>query len=355
MNHAETDRSALAPLMLVRAAAVRPQQTSDVAQWRDRARVQYAAAEPTPYRGLTEMLFAQMGQRAVWVTQHPHVSPGARYRDAGTQTQAELAHQALATLIESLPDAASLRHCRLALYAAASVDEHFYQSTIGRLAATFGFSSVPHFSIGQLQGASLCAAAELIAAMLPNDGDAALFVCAEKWPTPFPRVCDAPAVLGDGAAAMWFERAHRCGVRYAGGKQQSFDPFLARCMHSGEPMPSIAMIDLLDAAADLIANCLEEHDLCRQDIAGWIASGISSQADEALRERLGIAAPLAAKPRIDDGYLCAASSGMSMADVLEHVRRGEIADDALLLSWGASFGGAIGVALWRVARCGGSA
>jgi hypothetical protein len=350
MNLGEGPVAASAPLTLVRAAAVRPPRTSDVAQWREEVGAAYVRAEPSPYRGLTEMLFAQTGERAAALCERIPVPLETNFRDARGETQGELALQALAALVKSLPDAVALQRCKLAVYAAASVDEHFFRSTISSLGARFGFSSLPHFALSQLQGASLTAAVELIAAMLRHEGEGALLIVAEAWPTPFPRLCDVPSVLGDGAAALWFERRHRAGLRLVGSRQQSFDPFVAQHTDSGEAMPSILMQDLLDAAAEVIERCIDERGVAKRDIAGWISSGISTQCDGALRERLGIEVPLIVEPRSDDGYLCAAASGVLVADLLERAAAGAIADGTLVLSWGASFGGGIGVALWRVAH-----
>lgn len=347
MNPAEIP---LAALTLVRAAAVRPTRTQSLAHWREEALAAYACADAAPYRGLTEMLFAQTGHDGRALCEQIGLPAETRFREASGQTQGDLARQALAALVDSLADAAVLARCKLAVYAAASVDEHFFQSTIARLAGSFGFSSLPHFSLAQLQGASLPAAAELIAAMLRDEGDAALFVSAEKWPTPFPRALDVPAVLADGAAALWFERGDAAGLRYAGGSQRSFDPFVTERLQHGRRTPGIAMPALLEAAAAVIAQCLAEQGLSPRDVAGWIPSGMDARADAALRERLGIEAELVAAPRADDGYLCAAAAGTLLADLLARVGAGDFADGELWLSWGASFGGGIGVALWRVAH-----
>jgi hypothetical protein len=338
------------PLTLAGASVVRGANTLSAHDWRERVVQAWTAPEPTPERGLCDLVHGAAGLDAR-VAHMPVRAPGPlRFRDAGGRSQRDLAHAALEALFADQGRHARAERCQLLLYAAASIDSRYHQSPVGWLAATHRLADRPHFALSQLQGASLAAAAEIIDAMLPAGGAAAL-VAAEAWPVPFPRACAGSAPLGDAGAALWLTRDLVSGLRLHGAHQQSHDPFLVP--DSGARSARIAPDRLLASAEQAIGAALARHGVAATALRGWLPSGLDPELDETLRRRCAPAARDAALPREDDGYLCCAAAPALCADVLASIRAGELEDGALLLSWGASLGGAIGVSLWRVAASAG--
>lgn len=334
-------------LTLTHATTVRPVATQSLDEWRELVAASYASAEAAPSRALCELLFAEIGQDAKRSIRMDGAAAHVRFRAAGGESQRELANQALTQLIGQLAEGEAGQRCELLVYASASMDERIHQAPAGWLASLHGLSRQPHFALSQLQGASLAAGVDIIAAMLSPENGAGLFVAAEKWPLPFSRVAHAPAALGDAAVALWFVRGEAPGLRLVGNCQQGYPPFLMR-NPDGQAEPCMDREPLLEAAQRTIAEALLRHNLRAEQIDGWLPSGLDAPFEEELRRRCGISAPYVAQARPDDGYFCSAAMPALCADVLQRIAAGELADGALLLSWGVSLGGGIGVVLWCV-------
>jgi len=333
-------------LTLASAAVVRPPATQAFGAWRAAAARTFDAATSTPERSLCETVYGDAGLDARRLGAALPAPERARFRDAGAHTQRDLALAAFDALLQAPGGPGTADDCSLLLYAAASMDVHFHQSPVGWLAARYKLTRRPHFALAQLQGAALAGAADIIDAMLDVDG-AAAFVAAEAWPLPFPRACAGPSLLGDAGAALWLTRACVPGLRLAGTWQQSCDPFVLP--GHGDQGGAILHAHLRVAAEQVLLAALAYHGFDTAMVDGWLPSGFDMALDESLRQRCAPRATYAALPRADDGWFCSAASAVLCADVLDRVRAGELADGALLLSWGVSLGGAIGVSLWRVA------
>ncbi|MCA3242308.1 MAG: hypothetical protein ING89_13510 [Rubrivivax sp.] len=345
--------AAPAPLTLVHSASAQPVAHTALGRWRERALAVWSGSA-TPreqqQRGLAEIMFGE-------VACHPHAvceaTPAAlaavRFSDAGAASQGELAEAALRELLAGL-DAPTLRRCKLALYGTASVDDHFFRSTLSGLAASHGFSAVPHFGLAQLQGATLAAAAEVAEAMLTADGEAALLLAADAWPLPLPRHWDTLAPLGDGATALWLVRTEQPGLQFVGARQSSFDPFVRE--REGVAAPLVDQEALFEAASATLAVGLSELGVEAADLGVWLESGLAPVRergiDARLRERLGALGAESLAPAPDEGYLCAAAAPALLGQALARSRAGAWLHGTLVLCWGASLGGGVGMSLWRV-------
>lgn len=332
------------PLTVAGASVVRGATTLTAHDWRGQVADAWAAAEPTTERALCECVYGDAGLDARAQCASVDAPDTVRFRAAAGQSQRNLAHAALEVLFADPGLGASAADCQLLVYAAASIDWRYQQSPVGWLAVSHGLTRRPHFALSQLQGASLAAAAGVIDAMLPAAGHAVL-VAAEAWPVPFPRTCAGPVLLGDAAAALWLTRDPVPGLRLHGTYERSHDPFLAPG-HAARTV-RIEPDRLLECAERAIRASLARHGLAAAAIDCWLPSGLDPGLDETLRGRCAPGARQPALPRADDGYLCCAAAPALCADALESVRAGDLEDGALLLSWGASLGGAIGVSLWQ--------
>lgn len=345
--------AAPAPLTLVHSASAQPVERTALGLWRERALAVWTgggAPREQQRRGLAEIMFGE-------VACHPHAvceaTPAERaavtFSDAGAASQSELAEAALRELLAGL-DAPTLKRCKLALYGTASVDDHFFRSTLSGLAASHGFSAVPHFGLAQLQGATLAAAAEVAEAMLTADGEAALLLAVDTWPLPQPRQWDTLAPLGDGATALWLVRAEQPGLQFIGARQASFEPFVQ--VSAGAAVPIVDHEALFEAASQTLAGGLQELGVEPSDLGVWLDSGLSAaQAlgiDARLRERVGALDAESVAPAPDEGYLCAAAAPALLGQVLARSCAGALPNGTLVLCWGASLGGGVGMSLWRV-------
>ncbi len=333
------------PMMLVRASLALPQARGNAADWARRAGAMWADPQVGLYRGLTAIMFEQTGCDPATACRAAAAHEGGRFLEAQEQTQHELADAAVRGLLEQTAREQRSR-CKLAMYGTSSVDEHLFQSTISRLAADHGFAELQHWGLAQLQGATLPAAAEIAQAMLGEGDDAALFVAADRWPLPAPRLWDGFAPLGDAAAALWFERGATAGLQYLGGRQDSFAPFVRS---EGRPGGALRFErDALAVAAQrTIEACLAAQACDGDQLSVWIDSGLGAAFDAELRAQLGVrrASVVAAEP--DEGYLGAAAGPVLLARALEASLAGRWPRGARMLVWGASMGGAVGAALWR--------
>jgi hypothetical protein len=362
------------PLTVTRARVVRPPEICTVASWAAEVETSYAGEDRSEERRLAEFWFSQTGHDVAALCRgSSRVPPAAAgFRRARGETQLELASEALAALVSD--PGCLLRRCQLALCSTSSVDAStIFQSLAGWVAGRAGLSRLPHFSVSSLQGASLAGATEILDTMLLEPGAGALFVAVERWALPFPRLWGEATVLGDGAVALWFVRGEDRGLRHLGSVQRSFDPFIveapdapapegpdpdgdyrlrvvARARAAGEARSLTPHWEaLLAAATSVVGDCLQRRGVGAADLDGWIPSALDGAIEETLRHRLGASAPLAAAPHPGDGYLCAAATPALLADVLDGIGAGPLEDGALLLSWGASLGGAVSAQLWSVA------
>lgn len=350
-------------LAFVRACAVLPTGQSSVAQWQQAALADHAAEVSSTYRVLTRWQFGEVGQQAdAWCTQQavgPHVQPQAAFACEPQASQADMAEAAVKGLMATLPDKPA---CDVAVYATSGVDENFFQSSISRLVCGMGMSRVPHFGVAQWQGASWIGAMDIIDALSAEsnaDHYAALMVCAEKWPLPFPRVLSLPAVMGDGAAALWIERVgeqvQQAALLCVDTALRSHAPYVAAPVSAQATLPDVDRARLLADARELMGELLSRHALQADDVQGWLPSGLGADWDLALQDSLGLdGLRCASSPRgLDDeppGYLSAAAGPVAIERLLSAVQAGRVADGAHFLSWGVSLGGTVGVALLQ-ARC----
>lgn len=362
MKHADS------PLAFVQACTVQPTQQMSVAQWQQAALADLATEGSSTYRVLTTWQFSEVGQRAdAWCADQavrPHVQRDTQFASASTSSQADLAEAALQGLIQSLRTTgvnisteAGLP-CSVAVYATSGVDENFFQSSISRLVCGVGMSRVPHFGVAQWQGASWIGAMDIIHSLSAEQEGAysALLVCTEKWPTPFPRVLSLPAVLADGAAALWIQRVgdhlDKPALVCVDTAMRSSAPYVTLPAPEQDGLPAVDRARILTEACDLMVELLQTHDLNPTDIQGWLPSGLGPDWERALQDSLGLDG-LGRSSTLDEhtsGYLCAASGPVFIERLLKEASAGRITDGARFLSWGMSLGGTVGVALLQ-ARC----
>jgi hypothetical protein len=320
------------PRLTLRTASVcRPAATQTVGQWLAARTALLAQPQPSVNRRLSGLLAAGAGRTpppAAWQT---------RFRAEPEAAQRTLAERALGSLLASV----SVDTCTLLLYTAASVDEHVLQAPAGWLASRHGLSSRRHYALAQLEGASMALAVDLIDASL-DDGQAALLVAAEKWPQPFPRCLHDGAVLADVGVALWLARGAAPGLGLLATAQCCVAPFLR------DTAAGLDTAALLDAAAALVTSTLCEHGIDPAAVGGWLEGGPDLSLEAPLRARCGVRPAYRGRPRADDGYFCSAAAPALCAAALDDIAAGLLADGTLLLSWGASSSGAVGVCLWQV-------
>lgn len=378
-------------LAFVQACAVQPprQPQATVAQWQQAALAEHASETGSTYRVLTRWQFGEVGQQAdAWCADpavRPHAEADARFAQELHASQADMAEAAVQGLMQSmqasrgqaLADAAK-QQCGVAVYATSGVDENFFQSSISRVVCGMGMSKVPHFGVAQWQGASWIGAMDIIGALSAESEGAyaAMLVCAEKWPSPFPRVLSAPAVLGDGAAALWIERvgdhpeqpalvcvdtALRSSAPYVASPNADMAPNAERTgtaeqveLAAQHRLPDVDRARILSDARELMGELLHRHGLAPTDVSGWLPCGLGRDWDQALQDSLGLDGlsqqGLAWWDEDTSGYLCAVSGPVFIERVLGAMAAGHVPDSARFLSWGVSLGGAVGVALLQ-ARC----
>ena len=325
--------SAEACLTLHAASVCRPQATQTVDDWLAARAELLARPEMSVNRRLAGLLAAGDGRTP------PLAARQARFRAEPEAAQRALADRALGELLAGR--GAALDACSLLLYTAASVDEHVLQAPVGWLASRHGMSDRQHYALAQLEGASMALAVDLIDASLA-DGQAALLVAAEKWPQPFPRCVHDGAVLADVGVALWLVRGAAPGLALLASAQRSGTPFM-RNIDSG-----LDTAALLDAASALVRATLGEHGIAPASIHGWLEAGPDAALEAPLRARCGVAPAYLGRPRSDDGYFCSAAGPALCAAALDDIAAGVLADGALLVSWGASLSGAVGVCVWQV-------
>lgn len=330
----EADRN----LTITAASACKPAGTTSVSGWLGQVEQCLADDHVSPYRGLTDILFRELGVPLESYVDRSTVRrsvPDDRcFRDAGSATQADMACQALQNLFRDDPVAAQRDSCRLTIYSTSSVDENFFQSTVGRLASEFGLSRHAHFALGALQSASTIAAIDLADAMLSDEQTSAAFVASEKWMLPHPRTFPFSTLLGDAAGAIIVRRHAGCGLLVMGTIVKGHDPFMS---------PTHDLSDNGERAISSVVAAAEE--LCRRlnldsdGLAGAIPTGIGEDFDDVVAARLGLSTSFAVKPSDQDGYLGAASTPVLIADLLQEVRTGAISPGSRFLTWGLSMGG----------------
>jgi hypothetical protein len=339
MPHAE------GAITLTRAAHV-ALPASALPAWRDDVDAVLQDAAPHGYRELCDRLFAATPYEPRTLCATAALPPGARITRAAQATQAELALQAVQGLSPADGSPCPVAQARLLLYATSSIDVDPYASTVSGLAAQFGASGVPHLAIGQMQGAALDLCAELIDATLTEPGSGALFVAVERWPEPYPRVWDG-RLLADGAAALWFVHGRQRGLQYLGSLQQGHDPFVEARWRDGRAEPRIDLAALEAAVGGAIDALLAAHGVGAADLQGWIGGALDPTLDQRLLERLGAGSLPRVRPQAEGGHLGTTTAALQLAQALQGVAGGSVADGSLLLSWNASLGGTVTAALWR--------
>lgn len=331
-------------LMITRSAAHLPPTTTTLDAWTAAARRCWRDGADDSgialYRGLLDIMYAPTGiAPAALAGDAATIDQNLSFPVAGGETQTDLGGIALAQLMPDAPRGA----CDLAVYATTSVDEAFYTSSIGRLAAEAGLSALPHFALQQLHGASLAGAVEIIGAMLPAGGSA-VFVAAEKWPMPAPRVVDGACVLGDGAVALALRADGPAGgLAICDVVNASHPPFAALT-------DGMLVIDhaAFAAAATATVRTLLERSGPAVGRRFWLPSGHGSALDAAVSAPFGgtvLADPAATiDPRI---HLGCAAAPFGVHRALQAWSAGQVRDGDELVAWGCSFGGAVGALLLR--------
>lgn len=332
-----------AVLTIVGGGQALPESSRTVEEWRIQAEACIGNAEITPYRGMTALLFGEVG---ISVSEHMDKirlckgsTEGLSFRDARNTTQAQLADAAAANLFDGPEGANDRKQCRLTIFATSSIDENFFQSTVSRIASEYGLSRAPHFALGQLDGASIIAAIEVVDGMIEGeDLDAtATLIAAEKWPLPYPRLLPLWAVLGDGAAALSLSRdPSRAGLRVLGTLVESHDPFV-------EPGGDWANLNAC-LSAEVAATSKRLLVRLGVDVAtltGCIPSGMCRALDCEILTLLGVSCDFIEVLDVHDGYLGAATAPLLLASLLQRFQAGELAAGATCLLWACSFGGAV--------------
>lgn len=344
------------PLTLTDFAVVLPQDRHRLAGWTEMAEAQWsapAATGPAGYRRdvygeVIALMFAPTG------TDPLTLIAGAAFEEAafpcaGLETQADLALGA----VKSLPAAAAPD---LLLYAASSVDERIFRSSVGWIASETGSCRVPHFAVGQLHGAALAGGLAIVEAMLDAGDDtllgigeggdiaapprSAVFVAAEKWPLPCPRHFMAGSVLGDAAVALRATTAIDVpGLRLLSVANRSFASFA--CVVAGTV--SVDAEALENAVVTTIQGLLDRVDPC--DIY-MMPSAFGRAFDDRIAIKCGMRR---VEPGGESNFAAidygAASVPMELAKVLDAVRNGDICGGMRICAWGASFSGAVGAVL----------
>lgn len=333
-------------LTITRSAAHLPPTTRALGAWTAQATRCWESGSDDAgtllYRGLLDIMYAPTGiAPAPLAGSAAGIEADLQFPFAEAETQAALAGAALAGMMQA-PTAAA--PCDLAVYATTSVDEAFYTSSIGRLAADAGLSALPHFALQQLHGASLAGAVEIIDAMLPAGGSA-WFVAAEKWPMPAPRVVDGASVLGDGAVAL---SLHADGP--AGG--------LAVCDVVNASHPPFATVSNGAIAIDHAALAAAVTGALQRlfDRTGpaaarrfWLPSGHGPALDAAVAAPFGGALLALPDTTIDPRtHLGCAAVPFAVHRALQAWQAGALEDGDELVAWGCSFGGAVGALLFRL-------
>lgn len=120
------------------------------------------------------------------------------------ESQENLAWQAFSELHYSNGANDDLAVPELITYSHSSLDENIYHSTIGKLVARANLSRCQHFSIGQMQGASLFGALEMGRAWLrcKESQATAYHIFAERWCQPVSRCPFEGYAWGDAASAI---------------------------------------------------------------------------------------------------------------------------------------------------------
>lgn len=341
-------------LTIIGAHSVRAGNARSVANWRADAEQCMASDEIAPYRGMTSILFAELGQElASHVADAVQSAVGGdrQFADAGHTTQAEMACEAVSGLLERLGSERMRDRCGLTIYSTSGVDENFFQSTVSRISSETALSRIPHFSVGQLQGASLVAAVDIIQAMLVDQPEAtAMFVGAEKWPLPFPRVMAFPAVLGDGSAALGFSRESGVtGLRVMGTLIDSADPYVGIASRVD---PEQMRGRLVDAVSDVCTRLLHQSSTCADELQGCIPSGLDRDFDSAVLNRIAADVVFAVTPAHDVGYLGVAAAPMLVGDLLQRLEEGSVTHGQRFLIWSVSLGGCVAAMLLQAVAAG---
>lgn len=335
-------------LVLARACGVTPE-TLAVAQWRSLALEVLASDARYSHVAVCDAMFASTPYSPGQLCARTSMPQASTFGHAPGSFQLDLAREALVGIVREIGRADIAATTRLLIYATSSVDESYFRSTVSNLAVDLGISSVPHFSLGQCQGAALDLALDLIDATLAEVGTSALFVAAERWPLPYPRIWDS-APLADGAAAMMFVRGQHSGLRCLGSVQRGFAPFLSHSHDKDgrdEAHPRIDRDALVAAAAETILYLLETRDLAAADLDGWVACALDSAVDEQLRRRISVEEAHVIRPDSGHGDAFSASTPLLLAGLLEQVLAGNVQATGLWLSWNVSLGGMVGASLWE--------
>lgn len=344
------------PLTLTDFAVVLPHDRHRLADWTEMAAARVAAPSATGtdgyrrdvYGEVIALMFAPTGTDPLALIAGAAFGEAA-FPCAGPETQADLALGA----VRSLPAAAAPD---VLLYAASSVDERIFRSSVGWIASETGSSRVPHFAVGQLHGAALAGGLAIVEAMLDAGDDtllgigeggdlavpprSAVFVAAEKWPLPCPRNFLAGSVLGDAAVALRATTAIDApGLRLLSVANRSFASFA--CVVAGAV--AIDAEALENAAVTTIRGLLDRVDPCDIHL---IPSAFGRAFDDRIAIKCGLRL---VEPRGESNLAAidygAASVPMELAKVLDAVRKGDLRGSMRICAWGASFSGAVGAVL----------
>ena len=323
------------PLTITDAVSHTPAGRQPVADWRRAFDVAWDDPGDDHYRGVLGLMFTEARRDPRHLGARGDIEAGDRVIAADGATQVDLARDVAGALLDRIGD--DRGRCALVLYASASLDEEVYVSPVGRLTADLGLHGTAHFSVGQLQGASLAGALDIADAMLAGrEGAAAMLVAAERWPQPAPRLVDNATLLADGAAALWLSNApDAAGLRVLATVNRSCASFLDD-----------------DGQIDADALAMEAGGAIRLLVAGHsggavrlLPSELGPRIDRLVAEHAGVAlsAPQDGSRQNRLSVAAPARVAAALADL-----RAQAPDAAAdLIAWGASYAGGIGAALLR--------
>jgi hypothetical protein len=337
-------------LTVTHGGIARPADRVDIDGWIDASRMFHRERqvgredEVGAFLGLSDLMFGELGLEPLDLIEDGGWTEAGPVAACNAETQAELAGRALATLSEQM-GAEALGKCRAIIYLTSSVDRAFFKSSVVQLAAAHGMHRVPHWVIGQLQGASLPVALDIADSLLSEGGSkdaGVLLIAAEAWPMPTPRAMAGTTVLCDGAVALWVSGDEAAsGLRICASESRSFDPFVSVTDHA----ISVDEAAMMQAATSTVAETLEGAGLSAADVA-MRHSEVRPAFDDALCAHLGIVQSLVAADNSGEqwaGWACAAASPRQLAEMLAMPQ--EKAEAKPVLVWNVSLAGGVGAVL----------
>lgn len=331
------------PLTIVGAGTALPTARRSISAWLREVDDCLGETEASSYRGMSALLFdeigSSVGEQLARIRAGSEFDGSARFGQAIDATQADLACSATAQLFDGETGADRREHCRLTVFTTSGVDENFYQSTASLIASRFGLSRSPHFGLGQLQGASLIAALDVVDSLFESTdpADGATIIAAEKWPTPFPRLLPLPAVLGDGAVALGVSRdPEQPGLRVLGTLVHQVPAFV-----QPDDTGELDHRALVESAIDVSVRLLDALGIGRDGLSGCLPSGLHPDIDQAVHEGIACDTDFVVVPDSDAGYLAAAATPAMLAELLHRVCAGEFRNGARFLAWALSLTGCV--------------